>query len=115
MDKTTLSDETFSFKKRMRTPDRTLILFQFNNHAVASALLKEILHFDKKNIDGYIGEYKFIPSSIKVFKSITTEDKKEVWSDFKGFNQAMQNLDTDQFQKINHLLEVKIKDDSAFQ
>ncbi len=57
----------------------TLVLFQYDNHIIASARLLKIKSF-KKPKDGYKGAYYFDISSIRIFKPLS---KKEINNIFK--------------------------------
>jgi len=108
--KTKLLDGTYLYKTRMETSRGTLVLFQFNNHVIASAVLKEIKIFEKRTVEGYTGEYKFVSSSIRVFNPITSEEIRRIWNDFKHFSQSMQKLDINQYHQLRNLLDEKTMD-----
>ncbi|WP_017381808.1 HNH endonuclease [Paenisporosarcina sp. TG-14] len=113
----------FQYKSKMDTPIGTLVLFQYKNCLVASALLREISIYNKRTENGYNGFYIFDPLSITIFKPITSEEMKVIWRNFKGFNQSMQKLSTDYYndfkklivEKNMRLVDVPLEDEEVFQ
>lgn len=83
----------------MITNGVTLVLFQFSNRIIASAILEYACDVDNEI---YKGKYVFDPKSIAVFKYISADEMKEIFN-IKKLSQSKQCLD---FSKINDLLNV---------
>ena len=102
--KSQLSGQIYQFKNRMDTPDETFVLFQYQNHLIASALLKKVRSYEEKNAYGYRGYYEFQKSSIAIFDPLNLIDVQEIWSGVKSFNQSPQKLDIAQYTAFKKLL-----------
>ncbi|MDM5358813.1 HNH endonuclease [Peribacillus sp. ACCC06369] len=94
----------YNFKKGMNADPGTLVLFQYKGHVIASAILEEKIMYTEDNEGEYRGAYYFTPSSIAIFSPITSEEMKNIWTQFKGFNQSLQKLDIKQYELLYQLL-----------
>ncbi|AZV42010.1 5-methylcytosine-specific restriction enzyme A [Peribacillus asahii] len=99
-----LPNREYNFKKGMNAESGTLVLFQYKGHVIASAILEEKIMYTEGNEGGYRGAYYFTPSSIAVFSPITPEEMRNIWTQFKGFNQSLQKLDVKQYELLYQLL-----------
>ncbi|MEK5174571.1 hypothetical protein NST63_15370 [Heyndrickxia sp. FSL W8-0496] len=99
-----LPNRKYNFKKGMNTDSGTLVLFQYQAHVIASAILEKKIRYDEEKKGGYKGAYSFIPESIAVFTPITSEEIKVIWGQFKGFNQSLQELDVNMYELLSKLL-----------
>lgn len=101
-------DGHYNFRSSgINTPSGTLILFQIDNAVIASAKLIKIIKHEKP-IDGiYKGAYVFDTSSIRVFEPITAEEIRKIDQKFKNFSQAKQKLDSNKFEEIMALIDLK--------
>lgn len=97
----------YNFKSGMEAPLGTLILFQFQNKIIASAILENKEVFEETNEWGYKGCYRFIPSSIGIFDPLSVEDVCSVWNDFPGFSQVKRKLDNTRYAAFKKLLKKK--------
>ncbi|WLV25871.1 HNH endonuclease signature motif containing protein [Aciduricibacillus chroicocephali] len=96
----------YNFKKGMKADSGTLVLFQYKKHVIASAILEEKILYENegKFEGGYRGAYYFNPSSIAIFTPINSEEIKNIWAHFKGFNQSLQKLNVKQCELFYRLL-----------
>lgn len=92
----------YKFRKGINTRKGTLVLFQYDNKLIASAILREKVMFKEK--DYYKGEYIFVPESIAIFNPITTGEIQSIWNSFKGLHQSAQVLNTQNYHKLYELL-----------
>ncbi|WP_413304434.1 hypothetical protein AA0X95_00995 [Bacillus sp. 1P10SD] len=83
----------YNFKRGLNSEHGTLVLFQYNAHVIASAVLDERIDFESKLGGVYRGAYRFIPSSIAIFDSINSQEMNSIWNCFKGFSQTHKKLD----------------------
>ena len=97
----------YNFKTEMITPRGTLILFQYKNSVIASAILVDKIIYPERLDGGYKGAFIFDPYSITVFTPITKEEIKQIWTTFKSFNQSMQKLDPSKLNQYKTLVEKK--------
>lgn len=94
----------YNFKKGMNAESGTVVLFQYKGHVIASAILEEKIMFEEETEGGYKGAYYFNPSTIAIFTPITSEEMRDIWTEFKGFNQSQQDLDVKQYELLSQLL-----------
>lgn len=94
----------YKFKKGMKADSGALVLFQYKGHVIASAILEGKILYEEKLEGGYRGAYYFNPSSIAVFIPVNSEEIKNIWSQFKGFNQSLQELNVKQYELLYQLL-----------
>jgi hypothetical protein len=83
----------YNYTRGLNSEHGTLVLFQYKAHVIASAILDEKIVFDAKLGGVYRGAYRFIPSSIAIFKPISSEEMKTIWNTFTGFTQTKKVLD----------------------
>jgi 5-methylcytosine-specific restriction protein A len=97
------------FEKGIKTAYGSLILFQYDNDIIASAILKGIENYSSP-VDGkYNNAYVFDNDSIKVFEPIKVSDLQKIIKNFKSFNQAATKIDYIYIDQINQLIEEKRK------
>ncbi len=80
-------------KLALRTPNHSVILFQYDSQIIAVARLISINRFRKPDEDGYCGAFHFDVKSIKVFDPIQPEIVSRYWREFKGFSHVRWILD----------------------
>lgn len=102
--KNVLPNRIYNFKKGMNADKGTLVLFQYQAHIIASAILDAKIMYESPIGGGYSGYYKFIPFSIAIFNPLNVNDMKFVWKDFIGFKNSLQNLNTDGYKDFMFLL-----------
>jgi hypothetical protein len=76
----------------LNSPTGTVVLFQFENHLVASATLISANKFSSPSGE-YSGVLAFAPPSIRVFEPIDAQNLKAIWPSFRAFSNAKQSLD----------------------
>jgi len=94
----------YNFKTEMITPLGTLILFQYKNSVIASAVLADKKIYPEILDGGYKGAFIFDPYSIAIFTPINKEEMKLIWNTFRSFNQSMQKLDPSKLNQYKTLL-----------
>lgn len=85
----------------------SLVLFQFDNAIVASAVLKETHRYNKPVDCVYKGAFEFFIDSIKVFDPICIEELNSVASEIIRFSQVKQKIDWSKLEIIQHLIAQK--------
>jgi hypothetical protein len=89
-------------------PSGSVVLFQFDNHLVASAVLLSSKKF-KAPLGEYSGSLSFLPSSIKVFSPMNVLMMKSIWPRFQSFSQVKQSLSPEQYPEfVKSLVDVRI-------
>ena len=88
-------------------PAGSLVLFQFKNEIIASAIIlkTDILTTSQKEI--YKGAFVFDIDSIKVFTPISAKEISTIYPSFKGFSQSKQKLDYTKITDILNLIDKK--------
>jgi 5-methylcytosine-specific restriction enzyme A len=71
-------------EKGIDAPEGSLILFQYDNHLIASA---EYIGSKKEK-----HKYYFKTDSIKIYEPISKEDIREFWADFIGFRNSKREI-----------------------
>jgi len=71
----------------------SIVLFQYLNRLIASAILCTVVRFPEADESGYKGTLNFDLKSIKVFDPIGAEVVSKIWPEFNGFSHAMRELD----------------------
>ncbi|WP_299515697.1 HNH endonuclease [uncultured Rummeliibacillus sp.] len=94
----------YNFKKGMNAEPGTLVLFQYKGHLIASAILEEKIMYKEEIEGGYKGAYYFNPTTIAIFDPVTSDEMRNIWNSFKGFNQSLQELDVSQYELLCKLL-----------
>jgi hypothetical protein len=70
----------------------TVVLFQYDNRVIASAVFERREWFDPPQGD-YYGALYFDPASIRVFEPVGAEVLRDVWpGEFTGFGNVKQSL-----------------------
>lgn len=91
----------------MNCASDSLVLFQFGNEIVASAIIKGT-HKYSDPVEGiYKGSFEFFIDSIKVFEPIDFEELSVLAPQITRFSQVKQKIDWDNLEKINHLISQK--------
>jgi hypothetical protein len=62
-------------------PPGSLVLFQFANRIVASAVLVWIQRFAEPQAGVYSGAFWFEPESVRIFRPVCVEDVRRAWPD----------------------------------
>lgn len=94
----------YNFKKGMNAEPGTLVLFQYKGYLIASAVLEEKIMYEEEIEGGYRGAYYFNPTTIAIFDPVTSDEMRNIWNDFKGFNQSLQELDVSHYDLLYKLL-----------
>jgi hypothetical protein len=88
----------YKFRKRgLDAENGTVVLFQFNARIIASALFDRREDFSKPDKQ-YCGALYFNVNSIRTFDPVEKELMQEIWPQFKGFSNAMRELNVDFFE-----------------
>lgn len=90
-------------KSGMNIDGNALVLFQYLNTIVASAILEDVVEVDDEI---YKGKYIFDTHSIAIFENISSDELKEIF-DIKQLSQSKQILDIDRSNELLELLEEK--------
>lgn len=99
-----LPNNTYQFKRKMDTPEGTLVLFQYQSRLIASAILEEIVSYDELNPYGYTGYYQFSSHTIAAFDPLSFGEVHRIWNELKSFNQSSQKLDLEKYSEFKELL-----------
>lgn len=116
-----LPNNIYQFKRKMGTPEGTLVLFQYQGRLIASAILEGTVSYDEMNPYGYTGYYQFSSHTIAVFDPLSFSEVHGVWNELKSFNQSFQKLDPEKYSAFKELLtsrnfrRVVYKDEEDFQ
>jgi len=103
----------YSYKTNSLPDDcYTLVLFQYDNHIIASAVLSSKEKYDDEDDDeydgeGYTGEYQFDISSIAVFGQISYAELHQVFPEVTRLSNVLWKLDVDKFDDLLELLKTK--------
>lgn len=88
-------------------PSGSVVLFQFENHLVASAVLISSTKFEAP-LGEYSGSLSLLPPSIKVFSPINVLKMKSIWTSFQSFSQVKQSLPPEQYPEfVKSLVDVR--------
>ena len=104
-------DGSYQYREKgIKAEENSLILFQYDNHIIAGAILLEVKKYQNPE-DVYKGEFVFDPKTIVIIEPpLDADDMKKVWDDFKSFGQAPKNLDSNKYPTfINMLKERNLK------
>lgn len=80
------------YKYGLKTPCGSVILFQYRNAIVASALFLDAERFGVPDKDGYEGTLNFDVKSIRVFDPVSSAAVCGIWQEFKRFSHVKQSL-----------------------
>jgi len=81
------------YKYGLKTPPDSVVLFQYRNALVASAVFRNCERFAKADERGYEGALYFDVKSIRVFGPVGPDDVSRIWPQFRGFSHVKQSLD----------------------
>ena len=96
----------YSYRKRgLNTEPGTIVLFQCQATVIASATFIGAQRYEQQNDGGYDGHLNFDVSSIMTFTPLGADAIKEIWPNFKGFNQSRQELDPGNYPEFTKRLE----------
>lgn len=93
--------------KKMTPPPGSIVLFQFDNKIIASAIYLDTI---EEKSDDYNGYYKFDLDSIKIFNPIPKDElieELQLDKNFK-FGQGLQNLQSEVYSKDELINKIKI-------
>jgi hypothetical protein len=83
----------FLYKERgLKAEPGTIVLFQCENHLIASAVLSGVEPFEMVDVQGYKGCLYFDAKTIKVFNPVDAHGVRKVWPKFQGFSHVRQSL-----------------------
>lgn len=90
----------------LSSSDGSLVLFQYKNRIVASAIFKESVKY-KEPLEGiYKGYLSFYKDTIQILKPISAEELKDLDNNFEKFSNVKQYLKCD-FESISELIQEK--------
>jgi hypothetical protein len=98
---------TFYTGMSVNQNEKTLVLFQYDNHIVALANLSEICIYEDIEEDGYKGEYIFKDIQT-VEPAVTISEFKKVWNEVDKFSNLKRKLDTSKFPDFLDLIKYRI-------
>lgn len=88
-----------------RAEPGTLVLFQFSNHIIASAVLYRIERYvDVKDGDKYRGAFWFVPESIRIFQPVGLTTLRSVWPEVATFGSVRHYVEPANYLRFNSLL-----------
>ena len=93
--------------KGIKNQENTMFLFQYDNHIIASAILKQTVHFNKPIEGQYKGAWEIEKDSIQIFEPVTCDELRLIVPEIKKFSQAKQVIDSTYIDDINKLIEMK--------
>jgi hypothetical protein len=91
----------------MKAPVGSLILFQFQNMIIASAILAGNERFDTPEDHQYSGAYYFDTSSIRIFDPILIDEINAVVPHITKFSQVKQEIDSQYWDEVEELIHQK--------
>lgn len=101
-------DGIFYFRKvGMNAPNGSLVLFQFDNLIIASAILHSIDKFDIPEKGQYYGVYKFDIKTVKVFQPVNLDEINKIDSNITRFSQSKQEINFSFISEIEELMKRK--------
>ena len=81
------------YKTGLKTPNGSVVLFQYRNFLVASAIFQDSERFDEPDEEGYEGKLFFDTKSIRVFAPVRSDAIRQIWPEFGGFSHVKWSLD----------------------
>ena len=98
----------FNFRESgMNCASGSLVLFQYDNLIIASAILKDIERYEKP-LDGiYSGAYVFYKENIQVFQPICLNEISKIDANIRVFSQVKQRIDYGLRSDIEELISKK--------
>jgi hypothetical protein len=81
------------YRYGLKTPSGSVVLFQYRNVLVASAIFRDASRFAEPDENGYEGMLYFQPTSIRVFVPIDSNVVSRIWPAFRRFSHVKQSLD----------------------
>lgn len=90
------------------TPKGTLVLFQFNNCIIASAILNKVERFSTIKDNRYKGCFTFDVETIKVFEPILTTELHSIDENFNRFSQSKKYIDSNKREEIMSLINSRL-------
>ncbi len=100
----TLPSELYQFKTGMNIERGSLVLFQWNSHLIASAVLEEVIKYSSPTQNGYTGSYRFFPSSVATFIPINLQEVQQSGIHLNKFSNAKRIINTLYFYNMMCLL-----------
>lgn len=111
----------YLYKEKGMVADKgSVVLFQYDNMIIASAILTYIEKFDEPQYGDddaddsyydkvkYTGAFYFEPSSITVFDPINSDEVNKIWNKFKVFSNARHDLKPpEKYSEFKELLKKK--------
>ena len=106
----------YSFKEKgMNAEHGCIVLFQYDNHIIASAKLTDSEKFDEPRYGDfskdpyyddvkYLGAFYFEPSSITVFDPVTADELRSIWPKFTRFSHVKHDLDAEKYPQFLQLI-----------
>ena len=94
-------------KSGLNASEGDLLLFQFDNKVIASAILDSVIRYKKETEYGANGAYVLKKGSIKVFKPIERDELKIYIPGFEAFNQAKQQFKIEDITSLNERMMLK--------
>lgn len=93
--------------KGIKNQENTMFLFQYDNHIIASAILKQTVHFSKPIEGQYKGAWELEKDSIQIFNPVTCDELRVIVPEIKKFSQAKPIINSSCIDNINKLIEKK--------
>jgi hypothetical protein len=81
------------YKYGLKAPPGSVVLFQYRNCLVASAIFREAARFERPDKNGYAGVLYFDTNTIRVFDPVGLEIVSQIWPEFRRFSHVKQSLD----------------------
>ena len=83
----------------------TIVLFQYDNQIIASAVLNARERFEQPDKDGFHGALEFDIDSIRVFKPVDSDLMREVWpEEFVAFRNRKSKLNAEAYPEFERRL-----------
>ena len=81
------------YRYGLKSPSGSVVLFQYRNVLVASAIFRDAARFAEPDENGYEGTLYFDATSIQVFDPIGSDVISQIWPEFRRFSHVKQSLD----------------------
>lgn len=98
----------FYIKKGVNCGNNSMLLFQYDNSIIASAILKEIIKYDPPRNGVSHGALSLIKDSIQIFDPINAQELNVIDNNFQKFNRIKQVINITALDSLIDLIAKKI-------
>jgi len=100
---------TFAFGRAMKfdKSEKTLVLFQYDNHIIGLAKLVDIYQYKDGECENYTGEYQFEEVQT-ISEPVTRQEISSIWNKIERFGQAKPYLEPEKFPDFLDLIKCRV-------